>query len=74
MCMDIECDLNSVNAYLSLTNSLRRRDSACVSAYLSLTVVNDKYALNTEFDLDSVSAYLSLIAVNDKYAWTVSVI
>ena len=44
MCMDTECDLNSVSAYLSLTDSLRRRDSACVSAYLSLTVVNDKCA------------------------------
>ena len=45
MCMNTVCDLNSVSAYLSLTAPKRVQIRKGVEAFLSLTVVNDKYAL-----------------------------
>ena len=43
--MNTVCDLNSVSAYLSLTAPKRVQIRKGVEAFLSLTVVNDKYAL-----------------------------
>ena len=72
--MDTECDLNSVSAYLSLTTLKRVQIIKSIEAFLSLTMVNDKYALITECDLDTIDAYLSLTTVNDKCALKLSVI
>ena len=43
-------------------------DLNTVDAHLSLTTVNDKYAVNIESKIHSVLAYLPLTTVNDKYA------
>ena len=45
-----------------------------LEAFLSLTIVNDKYAVNIESKIHSVLAHLSLTTVNDKYALKLSVI
>ena len=69
ICMATECDLNSVACIFVIDRPIRNCKKAWVSAYVSLTKVNDKYALNTECDLNSVAS----IFVIDHSQWQICI-